>query len=264
MYGDFSRDSFDPSKHYTRVLMQQGRPLMDADWNELVSVLTREHRKLVFQIVGSYGTSDGGFELALDPQSSITTLAMGTYFADGLLCVNPSAQQRTKTDLRDFLSQSTTATGSRLVFIDAREDVVFPAQDKGMAEPALMGIDPSLRVRVRWTVRVADVPMRTNALTGGNGSHDSRAYLYSDIFGADVGPCALQRPSLQAQSLTVSSAPVGACAASDPQSIGSQSENVLYRIEVNRSGTPMKAGGDPNQSPATFKWSRTNCSQLIP
>ena len=34
MKGDFSRLTFDPKKHYRRVLMQQGRVQVDADWNE--------------------------------------------------------------------------------------------------------------------------------------------------------------------------------------------------------------------------------------
>ena len=34
MKGDFSRQTFDPKKHYSAVLMQQGRVQLDADWNE--------------------------------------------------------------------------------------------------------------------------------------------------------------------------------------------------------------------------------------
>ena len=32
--GDFTRDTFNPLKHFSRVLMQQGRVQLDADWNE--------------------------------------------------------------------------------------------------------------------------------------------------------------------------------------------------------------------------------------
>ena len=38
MKGDFSRDTFDAVKHYSRVLMQQGRVQLDADWNEQQSI----------------------------------------------------------------------------------------------------------------------------------------------------------------------------------------------------------------------------------
>ena len=38
MKGDFSRDTFDPLKHFSRVLTQQGRVSLDADWNEQADI----------------------------------------------------------------------------------------------------------------------------------------------------------------------------------------------------------------------------------
>lgn len=38
MKGDFIRNTFDLLKHYSRVLMQQGRVRVDADWNEQNSI----------------------------------------------------------------------------------------------------------------------------------------------------------------------------------------------------------------------------------
>ena len=46
MKGDFSRDTFDPGKHYTGVLMQQGRVQLDADWNEQQSI---HHHRIATQ-----------------------------------------------------------------------------------------------------------------------------------------------------------------------------------------------------------------------
>ena len=40
MRGDFSRDTFDPVKHFSRVLQQQGRVQLDADWNEQTAILS--------------------------------------------------------------------------------------------------------------------------------------------------------------------------------------------------------------------------------
>ena len=44
MKGDFSRDTFDAGKHYSRVLIQQGRVQLDADWNEQQSIY--QHRMI--------------------------------------------------------------------------------------------------------------------------------------------------------------------------------------------------------------------------
>ena len=44
MSGDYSRTRFDPRKHFTGVLMQQGRVQLDSDWNEMVLQFDRRFR----------------------------------------------------------------------------------------------------------------------------------------------------------------------------------------------------------------------------
>ena len=53
--GDFSRDSFDPLKHFSRVLMQQGRVQLDADWNEQTSIVLHYLQALASDIIGPFG-----------------------------------------------------------------------------------------------------------------------------------------------------------------------------------------------------------------
>ena len=40
--GNFSRNTFDPLKNYVGVRLQQGVPVLDADWNELNDVTRQE------------------------------------------------------------------------------------------------------------------------------------------------------------------------------------------------------------------------------
>ena len=40
--GNFSRNTFDPLKDYVGVRLQQGVPVLDADWNELNDVTRQE------------------------------------------------------------------------------------------------------------------------------------------------------------------------------------------------------------------------------
>src|ERR1043166_6493006 len=65
MHGDFTRDTFDPAKNYSRVLMQQGRVALDADWNEQTSILLRYLRLLTRDIFGPHAGPSGniGFEI---------------------------------------------------------------------------------------------------------------------------------------------------------------------------------------------------------
>ena len=44
MGGDYSRVRFDPKNDFSAVLMQQGRVQLDADWNELATLIERRWR----------------------------------------------------------------------------------------------------------------------------------------------------------------------------------------------------------------------------
>ena len=58
---DLTRDSFAPLKRFSRVLSQQGRVQLDADWNEQVDILLSTVRTLAADIIGPHGSPDAGF-----------------------------------------------------------------------------------------------------------------------------------------------------------------------------------------------------------
>src|SRR5262249_51165423 len=117
MHGDFTRNTFDPTRHYSRVLMQQGRIALDADWNEQTSILLHYLRTLACDVFGPHaGPADHlGFEIignltdpsletrlkALIPRDADrrkavkdgiidgdVLIAPGRYYVDGLLAEN--------------------------------------------------------------------------------------------------------------------------------------------------------------------------------
>ena len=60
--GDFTRDTFDPLRHFSRVLMQQGRVQLDADKNESDSIHLHHLRTLGADLMGPHAapmSSDG-------------------------------------------------------------------------------------------------------------------------------------------------------------------------------------------------------------
>src|SRR5260370_31162290 len=71
--GDFTRDTFYAFKHFSRVLMQQGRVHLDADWNEQTSILLRYLQALAADLIGPHGgpmDPDGtfsSFRISSDP-----------------------------------------------------------------------------------------------------------------------------------------------------------------------------------------------------
>jgi hypothetical protein len=91
MKGDFTRNTFDPFKHFTRVLMQQGRVQLDADWNEQNAILLRYLRALAADLIGQHGgpAADLGFGI---PPAAVPNLVNdfiigeGRYYVDGILC----------------------------------------------------------------------------------------------------------------------------------------------------------------------------------
>src|SRR5262249_4690881 len=88
MKGDFTRFSFDPSKHYSSVRMQQGRVQLDADWNEQVDIQRRLQRLQAEDLFGQSGAPlvDGGFKVTVSTDSQSLQISGGRMYVDGLLC----------------------------------------------------------------------------------------------------------------------------------------------------------------------------------
>ena len=96
MKGDFSRFTFDPANHFTRVLMQQGRVQLDADWNEQTEILWHYLRMLATDLIGPHGGPEDQLGFAIGPMlksgsnNELENLSIGTgrYYVDGILCEN--------------------------------------------------------------------------------------------------------------------------------------------------------------------------------
>ena len=52
MKGDFSRSTYRPSNHYSSVRLQQGRVLLDAEWNEHADIGLHVDRATTGDVVG--------------------------------------------------------------------------------------------------------------------------------------------------------------------------------------------------------------------
>ena len=110
MKGDFTRDTFDPQKHYSSVRMQQGRVQVDADWNEQQDITDHRTETETIDVIGPCGGPwhHAGFHLV--PQVADLTadeqarpenqnpppltlggdfyISGGRYYVDGILCEN--------------------------------------------------------------------------------------------------------------------------------------------------------------------------------
>jgi hypothetical protein len=88
MAGDFSRNSVNPPKHYSGVLMQQGRVQVDADWNEQLALQHYRTYTETRDVIGNCGTpkKGGGFNIDLAPGGGDLLISSGRYYVHGLLC----------------------------------------------------------------------------------------------------------------------------------------------------------------------------------
>jgi hypothetical protein len=92
MKADLTRNTFHPNKHFARVLMQQGRVQLDADWNEQAAVLLRYIQSLAEDLIGPFGgpRDNCGFQIApltvAQPVLNDFVIGPGHYYVDGILC----------------------------------------------------------------------------------------------------------------------------------------------------------------------------------
>ncbi|HEY3628993.1 MAG TPA: DUF6519 domain-containing protein [Terracidiphilus sp.] len=92
MPGDFSRTLFDPSKHFSGVLMQQGRVQLDSDWNEQLALAQHRIRTETIDVIGPCGAPKQGdsFLIAQTPRGEDLLITPGRFYAGGQLCeLNP-------------------------------------------------------------------------------------------------------------------------------------------------------------------------------
>ena len=183
MKGDYSRDTFDPAKHFSRVLMQQGRVQLDADWNEQGAILLHYLQALAADLIGAYGgpKDELGFEIGpVSPENDKTKLTdlsigYGRYYVDGILCENPeqaanvvrSPRVRTEAAPKNHTeaSGSRTAAQSQTTY---RHQTDYPPDrpnedpDKDLATPLVVYLD----VWERHISSLEDEDIREVALGG--------------------------------------------------------------------------------------------------
>ncbi len=88
MKGDFTRFTFDPKKHFNRVLMQQGRVILDADWNEQSDIQKHIRETEDSDVIGPSGApiDFAGFKVEVAPDGRELILSTGRMYVNGILC----------------------------------------------------------------------------------------------------------------------------------------------------------------------------------
>ena len=148
MKGDFSRVTF-PDKRYSSVRMQQGRTILDSDWNEQAEIRERSERNRFQDAVGRVGAPRAdGFALHVRQDGELE-VSSGRLYVGGVACELDASALLSEL-ARDGLVPTPGATD--LVYVNAWERDVSAIEDPDLLEPALEGVDTSTRLQVAWTI----------------------------------------------------------------------------------------------------------------
>lgn len=175
--GNFSRDTFDRLKHYVGVRLQQGVPLVDADWNEQEDIRKFELQTFLKWFAGN-GVPQGnnGFAIqASSPSANNFAITGGDGTAEGAgRCLVEGADIMNESTIRytdqplynnatlagewgvDPVAPMTTPASDRIdaVYVDVWEREVDSSEDGDLVNPAI-GLETCVRRRREWAVRVA-------------------------------------------------------------------------------------------------------------
>jgi hypothetical protein len=270
MTGDFTRDSFEPTKNFTRVLMQQGRPQLDADLNEQIAIFWRYWRTLVTDLIGPFGGphDNCGFEVitptvvddelrskkeqdyvrGMLKEPGEFLLSPGRYYVNGILCENTGYLAYSAHIEPGEAPLAPKKNAQFLIYLDVWEGPVTYLEDDQIHEPALNGIDTSIRTKVMWRVRSWELPDKNTYSDCSKVNAHWRTI--SEAWQAE------HRGRLRAQT----SETVDNAGQEHEHAIGRGyrgPQNQLYRVEIHHEGVGGGAHGP------TFKVSRENGSVLF-
>lgn len=206
--GDFSRDTFrltnalyqalsnnavtDP-RHYVGVRLQQGVPLLDADWNELEDIRRTELELLIRDVIGDGVPGQGeGFSIAPVESDNDFAILPGTLIVGGWQVLN--AAQQSYSELPRF-DDATSGDTDLTTPVDDRIDVVYldvwereiaeygPNHDDRLVN-VRVGMSTAVRQERAWTVRVAEGVEQFEDLTLDEAGH--KYYPLARLYRSDT------------------------------------------------------------------------------
>lgn len=270
MYVDTSRASFDPAKHYSAVLMQQGRVILDSDVGEQNAILAHYLRTAIGDIVGPAAcpAAAPGFGITTTTTQKQPDLAVsaGRIYVHGILA-------ETGPDGSTYLAQpdgyidpdldGLPDQGGYLVYLRVWERSVTAVQDPDIREVALgiHGPDTTARAKVVWQIAVYPASGDANAQDTQQAWQAWHQALYQPA------------GTMRAQAKEPENAELDICSVA-PQAQYRGRENQHYRVEILVSGQaaqtgpqvagrPGRGGAGQRASTARYVWSRENGSVVF-
>ncbi|HET6334565.1 MAG TPA: DUF6519 domain-containing protein [Polyangiales bacterium] len=189
--GNFSRNTYAPQKNYVGVRLQQGVPLVDADWNELNDVLLQETYRTAAEGIGS-GVRPSN--TSLPPFDVWVGGAMANDFwtlAGTLVLAGQSIQiGHTRYTSQPYFNAATAAAAgvpvvpplitpaaprTDVVYLDVWTREISSTEDTDLVNPVI-GVETAVRIKRDYAVRVAEGTQVVPPPPAGH-THFALAYL---------------------------------------------------------------------------------------
>lgn len=283
MHGDFSQDPNIRRENYTRVLSQQGRLLVDADWNENVAIMMHYLRTVVQDLSGGWHAGGGVESEAIsftptggsagvlgktptggplvvtkDASSGDLVISAGNYYVDGVLVELPPES------ILEMINGPEDPAKNRVVYLDVHERHINSLQSDAISDPAFGGLDTTTRSQL-----VAKVCVVQTDINHDDAKFDSdEEFRKLEIESAGTTQVLDERSSVSRLPQLVAWTEPGP----DPDNICHNDdaggfrglENQLYRVEIERGGNFWNGEETTKAGSLTLKWSRDNGSVVYP
>ncbi|HET9059263.1 MAG TPA: DUF6519 domain-containing protein [Acidimicrobiales bacterium] len=256
---DIARISYDPGRHYTGVVAQQGRVSLEAEHNEGLAIDQAERRAELVDIIGPCGTPDDGYAVTQGSGYDIV-IGPGTMYVGGTrLTLTGELDYNSQPDWLDNLSdpdnlwlpvpQQAPTVNEWVVLVVTERDVTA-VEDGALKEVALGGPDGSGRLRLVQHV----VRLPTQATTCSDAMRQqTKAWiedqgLYYYYATAELRPASRMQVKFPGRT-----SPTQPC---DPTALGGYlgADNQAFRVQV--------SSVDPDSGNVSLLWGPDDASML--
>ena len=299
MNGDLSRVTFNPLKHFTSIVLQQGRVQMDSDANEQTAILLHHLRSMAADLIGPHGGPADFVSINNDnvPELRGRNCGFAILAATGSPAAptffpNDSMLEDERKVLTDALANNQVAIAitsghyyvagslceNETPWRYARQPYLERANDEEIRR--LTGVFlVYLDVWERFVSSVDDPSIREVALGGADTAARMKLIwqvkIGTEPLPAPVESCVVFDPQILRNLKPDNRGRLRARAKGDEES-GEEDvcitspdaryrglENQLYRVEVHRGGPALESSEDNMEIAATFKWSRNNATNVV-
>jgi len=161
MKTQISRDSFHPEQRYSGVYLQQGRMILDADWNELSDIEKARLVDALRDAIAGGAPRVGGLKVFADPAGSVNIrIQPGALYVEGVPARLDASAPLPVNAQPDYPIQADYSGQNLKLYADVWERSVSALEQSALLDAGLHGADTATRsqtmLQVKWCANTLD------------------------------------------------------------------------------------------------------------